>query len=183
MPPRAGSGAGVPAPSGSGRRSCGASTSIAPPMIGGGVRSRRTESARRSERSLTRNRIVAIPPIANSDEPVIAATTWILIQYELSAGCNGLGSTGKKIAATASVSTENISEKPVRVLILATPSTRTSVPTTTRNASTVEYSNMLPQGTRCAATPRDTIDTRLAVAPAIATRRATLQSRSRRAAR
>src|SRR5687768_11788756 len=152
-------------------------------MIGGGVRSRRTEIARRSDRSLIRNRIVAMPPIANSDEPEIAATTWILIQYELSAGCNGLGSTGKKVAAIANVSTENISEKPVRVLIFATPSTKTSVPTTTRNASTVEYSNMLPQGTRCAATPRATIDTTLAVAPAIATTRATFQNSSRRAAR
>jgi hypothetical protein len=132
---------------------------------------------------LSRNRIVAIPPIANSEEPVIAATTWILIQYELSAGWSGLGSTGKNIAATASVSTENISENPVSVLILATPSTRTSVPVTTRNASTVEYSNMLPQGTRSAAMPRARIDTRLTVAPAIATARATRHRSSRRAAR
>ena len=121
--------------------------------------------------------------MAKSDDPVIAATTWILIQYELSAGCSGLGSTGKNIAATASVNTENISENPVRVLIFATPSTRTSVPATTRNASTVEYSNMLPQGTRSAAMPRVTIDTRLAVAPATATTRATIHKESRRAAR
>ena len=132
---------------------------------------------------MIRNRIVAIPPIANSDEPVIAATTWILIQYEFSAGCSGAGSTGKNIAAIASVSTENISANPVSVLIFAMPSTKTSVPTTTRNASTVEYSNMLPHGTRSAAMPRATIATRLAAAPAIATPRASTQSRSRRTAR
>ena len=114
---------------------------------------------------------------------MIAATTWILIQYEFSAGCSGLGSTGKNIAAIASVSTENISVNPVSVLIFATPSTKTSVPTTTRKASTVEYSNMLPQGTRSAAIPRATIESRLAVAPAIATTRAVTHSRSRRAAR
>ena len=132
---------------------------------------------------MIRNRIVAIPPIAKSDDPVIAATTWILIQYEFSAGCSGLGSTGKKIAAIARVKTANISENPVSVLIFAMPSTNTRVPRTTRNASTVEYSNMLPHGTRWAATPRATIDTRFAVTPAIATTLASRQSTSRRAAR
>jgi hypothetical protein len=37
--------------------------------------------------------MVAMPPSANSDDPQIAACTWILIQYELSAGTSGPGPT------------------------------------------------------------------------------------------
>ena len=36
---------------------------------------------------------MTIPPRANNDDPEIAATTWILIQYELSAGTSGPGPT------------------------------------------------------------------------------------------
>ena len=34
-----------------------------------------------------------MPPSANNDDPQIAACTWILIQYEFSAGTSGPGPT------------------------------------------------------------------------------------------
>ena len=64
-----------------------------------------------------------MPPKANSDEPQMAACTWILIQYELSAGTSGPGPTYRKDTAAAIVSTENISANPPSVRILYMPST------------------------------------------------------------
>src|ERR1700741_1856059 len=46
-------------------------------------------AARRSERSFTRYKTVKMNDSANRLEPVMAAITWIFIQYELSAGTSG----------------------------------------------------------------------------------------------
>ena len=81
------------------------------------------------------------------------------------------------------VSTLNMSANPVRLRTLYTPSTTTMAPTTTSRASNEEYSYMLPQGTRSAARPRATTETRFAPTPTIATRRETFQIASRRNAR
>src|SRR5947208_117466 len=46
-------------------------------------------AARRSARSFTRYKTVKMNESANRFDPVIAAMTWILIQYELNAGTSG----------------------------------------------------------------------------------------------
>src|SRR5712691_2891430 len=85
-----------------GAKSGGVSSSTEPPMIGLGSCAANCASCVRSRASCTRYRIVrSPPPSANSDEPVIAATTWILIQYEFNAGTSGPGPTYRNDTAIA----------------------------------------------------------------------------------
>src|SRR5947208_3483483 len=68
-------------------------------------------ATRRSERSFTKYRTVKMNDSAKRLEPVMAAITWILIQYELSAGTSGPAGAYRK-RAVASARTPPPSAKP-----------------------------------------------------------------------
>src|SRR3569623_630161 len=107
------------------------------------------------------------PETRNAPVAVIAATTWILIQYELSAGTSGPGAAYRTVPARPryrmfGAITNAPSERTASVLrclpVIAARmrgcvSRKRYVVTATR-VTMHENSYMFPHGTRCTATPR-----------------------------
>src|SRR5437588_8985628 len=115
---------------------------------------------------------------ANRFEPVIAAITWILIQYELSAGTSGPAGAYTN-RAEASARTPPPSTNPPTCRSPSRLSMINKYVITIRNPSMFEYSNMFPHGTRCTERPRIAIDAACVNAPPQAVSDATDPTRLR----
>src|SRR5262249_29860748 len=121
-------------------------------------------AAFRSARSLTKYKTVKMNERANRFDPVIAAMTWILIQYELSAGTSGPAGAYTR-RADASARTPPPSTKPPTWRNPSRRSITRRYVITMRKPSMFEYSNMFPHGTRWTDKPRVAIDAACVSAP------------------
>src|ERR1051326_2809906 len=97
-------------------------------------------------------------------DPVIAAITWILIQYELRAGTSGPAGAYTS-RAEASANTPPPSTNPPTCRRPSFRSITNRYVITIRNPSMFEYSNMFPHGTRWTERPRVAIDAACVSAP------------------
>jgi hypothetical protein len=118
---------------------------------------------------LTRYSALKIAARLRTEEPVMAAATWIAIQRELRAGTSGPAGTRSTIPARPIASTAGSSTNTPRGRTAGRRATHTRKAVTVTMPTITENSYMLPQGTRWAARARATAAPTLAASPATVT--------------
>jgi hypothetical protein len=105
----------------------------------------------------------------STEEPVMAAATWMTIQRELRAGTSGPAGTRKTRPPRAMASTAGSRTNTPRGRTSGRRWTQTRKPVTVTIPTMIENSYMLPHGTRWTARPRVTAAPTLAASPATVT--------------